>query len=124
MKYIAKTINFDNSFYKGQHLCLCVFSEESELLESISSSYPLTLSKDQWVIIDNQRYRIVAFISDDANAREGEIFNEEDLFWCDPKTLLSYSKKEFFPIKELLFTERGGWIDIQIYVKRLVYKIV
>jgi hypothetical protein len=124
MEYIAKSLEFDVPFYKGPFLCLCVHSEEKELLESIYPAYPVTSLKDQWIELDGKRYRVVAFMSNDSNSVDGEVFNEADLFWCNPKALHSYSKKEYHPIKELLFTQRGGWISGNIHVKRLVYRIL
>lgn len=145
MEYIAKDIEFNNRAYNGKHLCLCVFSEDPEQLEKIVASYPVTYWVDPKVnhqIIDGRKYpigetfipmyteidgknfRVLAFISKNADAVDGEVLKEEDLFWCDPKTLHTYSKTEYFPLKNLLFEQRSSVISAEIKIKRLVYRIL
>lgn len=124
MEYIAKTIEFDIPFYRGQFMCLCVYLEDMKLLEYIYPAYPVTSLKDQWINFNNKHYRIVAFMSKDSQSVDGEVFNETDLFWCDPKTMHPHCKQEFYPINELLFNQRGSWISNNIFVKRLIYRIL
>jgi hypothetical protein len=127
MEFIAKEIELNNSGYNGKRLALCIHSVEQELMASIVAAYPITCHSQKepmYVKIDGKEYRVVAFLSKDATTFDGEVLKEDDLFWCDPKALHTNSKKEYFPIKKLLFTQRGEWISAYIYVKRVVYRIL
>jgi hypothetical protein len=123
MEIIAKTFNFNVPFYKGPYLCLCIHCKD---MDKIVPAYPVGGSNIVRIEteIDGKTFRAVAFISTDAKAFDGEVFKEEDVFWCDPKALHAHSKREYFPLKNLLFQERGGWIDSFIHIKRLVYRIL
>ena len=123
MEYIAKTFNFNVPFYEGPHLCLCVHGHE---MAKIVAAYPVGGKNivPIYTEINGKNFLAVAFMSKAAKAFEGEVFKQEDLFWCDPKALHYHSKPEYFPINDLLFQERGGWIDSDIHVKRIVERIL
>lgn len=122
MEFIAKEIELNNSAYKGKHIALCIFSKDPELLELIVSAYPI--NEPLYIQIKGNMYRVAAFISKEANAHDGEILNESDLFWCDPKALHYHSKPEYFPLEKYLYIEKPGWISNEVKIKRKVFRIL
>ena len=127
MKFIAKEIELNNIAYNGKHLALCIFSKDPELLELIVSAYPIVTKSHTdplYIAINGDLHRVVAFISKEANAYDGEVLNEKDLFWYDPKALHYHSKPEYFPLEKYLYIDKPGWISNEIKIRRRVYRIL
>lgn len=127
MEFIAKEISLNNSAFNGKHICLCIFSEDTELLEMIVPTYPIVCSSQKKPIyteINGKTHRVVAFISKDAKAHDGEVLIEDNLYWCDPKTLHYHSNPEYFPLKDYLYIENPSWIMGEVKIKRLVHRIL
>jgi len=125
MKIVALTLpirEFGKKELKDT-LCLCVHSDP-ENLTKMFSNYPID-GYDEFIRYEGLEYRVVCVISKRAKCVDGEEFTPEQLNWCDPKALTGFPViPEYFPFEKYLYEKRPAWICSEIFVKRMVERIL